>query len=370
MKQSNAVAYLRQVCCAGLPAEMAVAEFIRGLHLVVPSLRNWYSVHDSNGGTVKQFPDYLCPEIIALAELSFVAETFLSSPIYLKTIKKHFQQNTYGTLESLLPAIDYCRTDFYNLIHRPLGQGIMLGIKVERHGVMVGSFVLTRLPGSARFNSREIDLLVRLSPYLAHALEAPAPETLAYADSGEIGVMVWDTQGNLQYLSDQARQSLALCHFPPDNNPVMMKLKQVCQHLAAIYQGKPALPPNYSHTNHYGRFEFRAQWLSKPDRESGNLIAMTIVHQEPLQLKVLRALATTALSPSQREAAALMAQGYSNEVIGKRMHVKLTTVKDHVSNIFTKLEINQREELLTKLLGMENAKNFKPSVVNPISLLH
>lgn len=48
-----------------------------------------------------------------------------------------------------------------------------------------------------------------------------------------------------------------------------------------------------------------------------------------------------------------MAQGYSNEVIGERLHIKLTTVKDHVGKIFTKLGIHRREELLPMLLAVD-----------------
>lgn len=60
------------------------------------------------------------------------------------------------------------------------------------------------------------------------------------------------------------------------------------------------------------------------------------------------------LSPTQKEVAVLLAQGFSNEKIGERLHIKLTTVKDHIGKIFTKLNIHRREELLPKLLALEN----------------
>jgi Bacterial regulatory proteins, luxR family len=46
--------------------------------------------------------------------------------------------------------------------------------------------------------------------------------------------------------------------------------------------------------------------------------------------------------------ALLLAQGVSSEKIGERLHIKYTTVKDHVRKIFDKLDIHQREELLAK----------------------
>jgi ATP/maltotriose-dependent transcriptional regulator MalT len=44
----------------------------------------------------------------------------------------------------------------------------------------------------------------------------------------------------------------------------------------------------------------------------------------------------------------LLAQGVSSEKIGEPLHIKYTTVKDHVRKIFDKLDIHQREELLAK----------------------
>ncbi len=79
---------------------------------------------------------------------------------------------------------------------------------------------------------------------------------------------------------------------------------------------------------------------------------MTVEHQEPLTLKILRALRNLPLSPTQKEVALLLAQGVSSEMIGRRLHIKPTTVKDHIGKIYTKLDIHHREELLPKFAGL------------------
>lgn len=61
------------------------------------------------------------------------------------------------------------------------------------------------------------------------------------------------------------------------------------------------------------------------------------------------------LSPVQKQVALLLAQSYSNEKIGGHLHIKLTTVKDHIRKIFDKMGIYHREELLPKLLALERA---------------
>jgi ATP/maltotriose-dependent transcriptional regulator MalT len=43
----------------------------------------------------------------------------------------------------------------------------------------------------------------------------------------------------------------------------------------------------------------------------------------------------------------------SNEKIGESLQIKLTTVKDHVRKIFVKLDIDHREDLLLKLMKLD-----------------
>lgn len=220
---------------------------------------------------------------------------------------------------------------------------------------------LTRPLNSMPFNDKENALCVQLMPYVAHALAAPDKTELSYTDSGQSGMMVLDVEGVILYQSDAARQLLTLSQFHAIDmkgnyiDPVHAHLKQLCRNLNAIFEDKTAPPPSWSHTNANGRFNFRAHWLKPYTQEPGGLIGIDIELQEPLELKILRALGNVPLSPTQKKVAALLAQGYSNEKIGQHLHIKLTTVKDHIRKIFTKLDINHREELLPKLLAMERS---------------
>jgi DNA-binding CsgD family transcriptional regulator len=143
----------------------------------------------------------------------------------------------------------------------------------------------------------------------------------------------------------------AIKAYPFEN--LLGMLKQICLNLAGIFLGKTAAPPVWSLTNGHGRFIFRAYGLEKSSHEPGGLISINIELQEPQILKIVRALQDSPLSPIQKEVAVLLAQGLSNEKIGERLHVKLTTVKAHIRKIFVKLDIDHREELLPKLLAMQ-----------------
>jgi hypothetical protein len=43
LKQSNAIAYLRQLCCLGLSKEVVIPEFLRAVRAVIPSDNNLFT---------------------------------------------------------------------------------------------------------------------------------------------------------------------------------------------------------------------------------------------------------------------------------------------------------------------------------------
>jgi DNA-binding NarL/FixJ family response regulator len=79
------------------------------------------------------------------------------------------------------------------------------------------------------------------------------------------------------------------------------------------------------------------------------LIGITIEHQEPISLHILRNLQQEPLSTMQREVALLLALGRSHEKIGQQLHIKITTVRDHIQKIYTKLDIHNTDELKFRL---------------------
>lgn len=360
MKHTHAIAYLRQICCSGMSSAVTIPEFLRALHQVIPSGRNFYSSFDAQFNMTHQLVDVFIPEMERLAEVAKVVIPAFFTP----TIKAQ-----YAAWFSQHPSItgnDYAsllyRSDFYHLLFRPLDQHHVLEARVLYQASVVGAVTLTRPQSAKPFNAQEQAMCVSLTPYIAHALKATEEVMMDYLDSGASAMMVMNTQGNLLYLSDTAKQLLLQCQFAqinlqlnPHEDPVMAHLAQLCRDLQAIFEDKAAPPPSWSYTNAQGRFQFRAYWLTANTPGPGGLIGILIEHQEPQQLKILRALQHTSLSPTQKEVAVLLTQGFSNEQIGERLHVKPSTVKDHLRKIFTKLDIHQREELLPKLLTLEQS---------------
>ena len=174
-------------------------------------------------------------------------------------------------------------------------------------------------------------------------------------------MMIMDMQGTILYLSREAKNLLSLACHPILTVDLRSKEIELLAKLAKLCRNLEAVSPSHSwcYTSPSGRFMFRAYWLNQPNNEPGGLVGITIEHQEPLVLKILRALQSLPLSPTQKEVAMLLAQGVSSGKIGESLHIKPTTVKDHVGKIFTKLDIHHREELLAKVLDLDNSNIFQ-----------
>jgi DNA-binding CsgD family transcriptional regulator len=357
-KHSNAIAYLRQLCCSGLDKHIVITEFLRAVQTVIPSGSNTFSVTDEQLNATYHLTEFVVdeldeqtPEIIA----SF------HTPERLSLSAAWFREHPVIPGWEVLDATFYM-SDLYNLVFRRFDQHHALFAPVLIDGKPAGMLGLYRPRQQKPFDSREQVLCTQLLPYVSHALSANNNSDIQYSENGTSGMMVMDTQGTILYLTNEAKSLLALaCHpvlsLDARNQEVelLAKLAQLCQNLQAIFKGKHAEPPSWSYTNARGRFNFRACWLNKLNNEQDKLISISIEHQEPLVLKLLRSLQALPLSPTQKQVAMLLAQGKSNENIGKTLNIRLPTVKEHIGKIFDKLGVYRREEVLPKLLALESS---------------
>jgi DNA-binding CsgD family transcriptional regulator len=358
MKQSHALAYLRQLCGSGLGKEIVIPEFLRAVQTVIPSSNNVFSGCDEHFVPSYHLLGFVAPDINELAPI------LISSLLTLECRSRSaewFSQHPVLTDVTLWDESFY-KCDLYNLVWRSYDQHHVLQAPVTQNDKFVGVLSLYRPRPQKPFDSYEQSLCLRLLPYVTHALQALDDNDIQYSENGLSGMIIMDTKGTLVYQSPEAKQLLALACYPVltvdarrKEEAVLAKLAQLCRNLEAIFQGQHVAPPSWSHTSTNGRFIFRAYWLNRQNQEPGSLIGVTIEHQEPKVLNILRSLQSLPLSPMQKEVALLLAQGYSADKIGQRLHIKLTTVKDHIRKIYVKLDIHQRDELMPKLLALDSS---------------
>ena len=168
-----------------------------------------------------------------------------------------------------------------------------------------------------------------------------------------------NTEGRLIHFSSEGRRLLFLATHPrvapnTDYSRVDMlpvPLVRLCNDLARVFTDNPsASAPVYCCRNVWGVFTFHAQWLEGPEAVAG-LIGITISHQEPMPIRLMRSIERLSLSPRRAEVCLLMANGASIEKIAERLGISKHTAIAHGPWIYNKLDVHNRSELVSKLLS-------------------
>lgn len=189
-----------------------------------------------------------------------------------------------------------------------------------------------------------------LSPHLARALRYGSLLE-EQRHSTEIGVIVMCVDGQILYIDEEAAN--ALCGRSPETisdpgscaNPVFfrtetgmyrvrtipVKLWNPLAGKGAIVTGDPT-PVANSVVDPYG--------------------SAKIILLEPLPSRwdILQKLSCYGLSSRQNEIAIWFIRGFSNREIDERLFIAEQTVKDHLHDIFGKMEVKRRSELIAKVL--------------------
>lgn len=358
MKQNNIIAHLRRLCCSELSKEIVVTEFLQLVPQLVASQNNTFTGTDS-----ALYPRYHIAsfDIGRMREsIPKLVESF-HTPELQRRAQVWFSQHSALTDPNVLDP-EFYRGDLYNLVYREYNMHHLLWMPVRRGGSALGVAGFYRPRDWSPFSDADRALLGHTLQYLAHALEADDSKETIYSDTGRSGMIIMNQRGEIVSLSREAEQLLRLAGSPRllidhrREDRLQAKLRNLCLNLNAIRRGLPAEPPSYCHTNGRGRFWFRAYFLKSQVDNADALIGLTVEHREPVSLLILRAIRGLPLSPMQQQVAQFVAQGVSFENIGNQLHIKPTTVKDHISKIYTKLDISQRDELLPKLLALANER--------------
>ncbi|MFZ4704043.1 MAG: helix-turn-helix transcriptional regulator [Candidatus Methylumidiphilus sp.] len=355
MKPNNALTYIRQLCCLGLGKEAVIPELLRSVKAVIPSDSNVFVGLDENQFPAYAIPEYFVPEALEV----YTTETErLHHPELIRRIFRWFENHAVLDDPRIL-ADDFYDSDYYHLVWKPCNQyHAIQGIV----GNMEGMLFLCRPKTQRPFGNSEKEIFTHLLAYVTHGLSARRNIEVEFIGESQSGMMILDASGKVNYISESAKKLLNLANGPlyptreafrtlGQKPEIPAAIQQICRNLDGIFKGRQAIPPMFTHVNHSGRFTFRAYWLDRQNGEPGGLIGVTIEHQEPLTLHILRQLKDWPLSTSQREVCLLLAQSRSQEYIAGHLHIKLSTVKDHVRKVYDKLDIHSREELLPRLSG-------------------
>ena len=217
-----------------------------------------------------------------------------------------------------------------------------------------GDMELYRGTGDHDFSPRELDLLQRLAPEIGAGLKFAALRTRATTaepDSSTPGVLIFDAQGRatstpsaeslLSDLGDLHPNWREGTHLP---TAVQVVLRALDESLA----GQPGIAPRLRIRGRSGR------WLAlhaasseatdvRPEERT------VIIAPAPPQDLIWLGMAAHGLSAREEEVAKLVVGGLSTRQISDRLFIAEHTVQRHLTNIFEKVGVRSRRDLVKHL---------------------
>jgi DNA-binding CsgD family transcriptional regulator len=362
---TSAEARFKMLCSSGLGGEAAMPALLDELRRIIPFFAGHFFFADTEGRLANAY--------LENPESAKVTPVFMEhfhgrpdrdlGPTFTEAIRSVFGvEGTFDVLKRRnMDLGELYRSDWYNLLLRPLhvDPGICLVVRHGGRGRALGTLSVHRSPGERGWTPEERRRLASIEPFLAHLLSEGGSGDAPLVDSDRKGHIVADAMGKPLYLSTEGRRLLYLATYPrvaPGTKfnaaPVLPPpVARICRNLVRVFSGDSAAPaPAYYHRNVWGGFRFGARWLEGEVLGSG-VIGITVTHQEPLPVRLVRRVGELPLSPRQAQVCVLMASGASNESIAGQLGISKHTAIAHGRWIYHKLDVHSRAELVATLLS-------------------
>jgi DNA-binding CsgD family transcriptional regulator len=361
VREKRAIASLRRLCCLGLGGQSAIPALLGELHALLPSHINFFAWAGPNGELANVYCEGDLMASLPLYLSEFHNKRELEVAIPFGELMRTTRRSEVADYEERTMKVDkrsFRRHGYYNEIFRRHGIDNSLQLQVAEQGRGVGLLRVCRRDGETEFAARDRKTLEWIAPFVAHAL-APARIDERVTESGDRGLIITTPAGAIQYLSPQAESLLIMAQHPDRFSPgvplpgaaMPPQVLQLCQDLVRIFENKtPSAAPVCRIRNSWGAFTFRAYWLDGATGTRGPpLIGVTVERLEPLALKLWRRAEELPLSGREIEVCLPLALGYSRGEVAERLGVSEHTAVTHCRNLFEKLGVHSRGELVEKL---------------------
>lgn len=359
MKPDQLRIHIRQLCCLGLPAEQLMPALLKAVRRLVGAESAAFFWVDSRGEMTGLYAERLLPAPVMKLYFERYYESGAAS------FKRAFAERA-STGESVIavstsPSEE--ATPIYNEVYRHLeAHHILYGI-VREQGQALGQLSLYRPKSASAFTAAQRTELATIMRYVAHGVShrgAPAVGAVEYVNADEDAVFVIGPDGEIRQIAAAAQKLLALAtqggigpeqmltHLRESARPA---LRQLAGRLRDALGSGVADAPDLVIDNAWGRFVLRAYAVSDAPLDDASMIAVRIQRQEPMLLRFVDALEGLGLSPQQREIAAGLAKGMSNQELAEAMGISANTIAYHIKQLFQRLDTHDRQQMVGRVLG-------------------
>lgn len=359
MQPAELRVHIRQLCCLGVTGEQLMPALLKSIRQLVGAESAAFFWVDAQGEMTSLYAERLLPAPVMRLYFEH----------YYQSGEASFRRAFADRAQRAEPVVDVTasaateRTAYYNEVMRHLdAHHVLYGI-VREQGRALGQLSLYRPKSARTFTATERNELASIMRYVAHGVSPPARDAAGGArllDSADDAVFTIGRDGSIQQLSTESHRLLALAtqgNIGPDRGlsgageRARPTLRHLAAHLCGALSGADVAPPTVVIDNRWGRFILRAYGLSDEPSMGDAPIAVRIQRQEPMLLKFVDALQGLGLSARQREIAAGLARGASNQELAAALCVSANTIAYHIKQLFAKLGTHDRQEMIGRVLG-------------------
>jgi DNA-binding CsgD family transcriptional regulator len=347
---------VKRLCYYGLDGPTLLREAVGRLRRVVPFEAYCASTVDSASGLITHA---IAEEMGGEKEAAIFLE-HLYFEYDLDQLRRMVQSRRPVVLLSEVAGGGPERSPRYREMLGPLGLGHEMRTVFVDGGSLWGTLDLSREAGRPDFQPREVALLKRLAPHLGAALKTATLRSQASTDKQSDpdvpGVLTLDHKGRV------VQHTAAAEHWLKEIGELKPGWQERADLPAAVRMISCALrraldPSPDEDLGGVPRLRVRARsgrWLAlygsltepTPVRPSETMIVIEPAKPEEVALFNM---AAYGLSPREEEIAKLIACGTSTKHISAALHISGYTVQNHLRNIFEKVGVRSRGELLKRI---------------------
>lgn len=348
---------IRKLCGLGLPAQTLAPSLL-------PALRQLIPAHSAAVFWVDE----------RFEMTGLYAERLLPPDAMERYYEKHYQQPGTGfprAFAARAAAADPVSVHKYTKIEQDSDYFRAVLSRLDAYQILygvlrdsaraIGQISIYRGERDPEFGRRDQDALRGLLRYLSIGLRPliSAPEEAPTAEVVEEWLGIIGLDGALiSAPPDWSRlvRLLAIQEVTPrgahdEQRTVARFLRRICAGLTGTAAAQIGLVDS-QHQSPWGRFRIRAYRMPDVGGRHADQVGVLIGRTEPRALALVRGTGASGLSPQQREVALLLADGKSNQEIGRALSLKINTASYHVKKVFARLKVHNRKEVERALLRL------------------
>jgi DNA-binding CsgD family transcriptional regulator len=356
-KDTSHLTSIRQICCYGFSPQITMPVLLKSIRELVPCESAGFFWVNAHAEISNFYAERLLPE----PAMQLFFERYHDGVAH--SFRDDFRKRAAhgSSVQASTPDAEFVKGDYYNDILRELDAHHVMRAVVRDGDVAIGQLSLYRAENAKAFSTNECDHIAQIARYIGHALAA-APtlkdSPQEFVDTDDEGVIIATSNGQVKHAANGSRRLLLMATHPRfsgvdlplvNDEATQRVIGELIRRLQAVFNGNSIEPPRLQVATAWGQFVLRAYWLDDQEKGKGSDVAVHIRRREALLLRLSEGVRKLDLPTQMQQVAVLIAQGHSNHEIAKELNVKENTVRWHVKQLFNRLELHDRSELMSRL---------------------